>query len=103
MSVSPSVTRKNVIDLTGLKKSRVSKMIQNGELLSLEEVYGNTKRHKIPAESLALWLAVKQSEHQQWADFYLKSYDELKKIVHPFILPPMITLQRHTVMVNYGE
>ena len=73
---------KNVIQLTGLKKSQVYNLIKSKQIIAESEVIGAESRHKILVRSILLWLAVQNKIHQEKANHFKRSYDLLQRSVN---------------------
>lgn len=73
---------KDVIQLTGLKKSQVYNLIKNKQIIAESEVVGTESRHKILVRSILLWLAIQNKKCQEKANMYQRSYQLLERSVN---------------------
>jgi hypothetical protein len=81
MSGNLYLPAKDVIALTGLKKSQVYKLIKQKAIRAESEVVGADSRHKILVSSILVWLAAKNKFHRDEADKLERSYKILKRSV----------------------
>lgn len=82
MSGKPYIPAKYVLELTGLKKSQMYKLINQKQLMADSEVVGGDTRHKILASSVLIWLATKQKYHADEAKRLERAYGLLERSIN---------------------
>ena len=73
---------KFVMEITGLKKSQIYKMIKLKQLIAESEVIGTDSRHKILVSSVLLWLATKNKFHIEEARRLERAYGLLERSIN---------------------